>query len=243
VAIIGFDLYMNLTFSTICNIIVKVRKAKPSSFYGKKREILMKKKFLSLLLAGVVAVSMTGCSEAAKEQKETTAVTTTRTTAVEFADDEASSEGGNYISPKGEIVLGEYKGVSAVKTDNGQSTSTDKDWQERVMLKVILNSTYTGLSHADIQDYVDETLEFNKKICDDGGYEFGEYLALTYDMSEDEFEDAVKALLENLKFLRDEALALRKAAADEDAFALANTLEDHIGNYDKNIWFLESMLK
>ncbi len=56
-------------------------------------------------------------------------------------------------------------------------------------------------------------------------------------------ENAVKALLENLKFLRDEALALRKAAADEDAFALANTLEDHIGNYDKNIWFLESMLK
>ncbi len=56
-------------------------------------------------------------------------------------------------------------------------------------------------------------------------------------------EDAVKALLENLKFLRDEALALRKAAVSEDAFALANTLEDHIGNYDKNIWFLESMLK
>lgn len=182
----------------------------------------MKKKFLSLLLAGVVAVSMTGCSEAAKEQKETTAVTTTRTTAVEFADDEASSEGGNYISPKGEVVLGEYKGVSAVKTDNGQSTSTDKDWQERVMLKVILNSTYTGLSHADIQDYVDETLEFNKKICDDGGYEFGEYLALTYDMSEDEFEDAVKATGEYMVKLN---LALNKIAEKENYSISADELK------------------
>lgn len=182
----------------------------------------MKKKFLSLLLAGVVAVSMTGCSEAAKEQKETTAVSTTRTTAVEFADDEASSEGGNYISPKGEVVLGEYKGVSAVKTDNGQSTSTDKDWQERVMLKVILNSTYTGLSHADIQDYVDETLEFNKKICDDGGYEFGEYLALTYDMSEDEFEDAVKATGEYMVKLN---LALNKIAEKENYSISADELK------------------
>ena len=182
----------------------------------------MKKKFLSLLLAGVVAVSMTGCSEAAKEQKETTAVTTTRTTAVEFADDEASSEGGNYISPKGEVVLGEYKGVSAVKTDTGQSTSTDKDWQERVMLKVILNSTYTGLSHADIQDYVDETLEFNKKICDDGGYEFGEYLALTYDMSEDEFEDAVKATGEYMVKLN---LALNKIAEKENYSISADELK------------------
>lgn len=182
----------------------------------------MKKKFLSLLLAGVVAVSMTGCSEAAKEQKETTAVTTTRTTAVEFADDESSSEGGNYISPKGEVVLGEYKGVSAVKTDNGQSTSTDKDWQERVMLKVILNSTYTGLSHADIQDYVDETLEFNKKICDDGGYEFGEYLALTYDMSEDEFEDAVKATGEYMVKLN---LALNKIAEKENYSISADELK------------------
>ncbi len=182
----------------------------------------MKKKFLSLLLAGVVAVSMTGCSEAAKEQKETTAVTTTRTTAVEFADDEASSEGGNYISPKGEVVLGEYKGVSAVKTDNDQSTSTDKDWQERVMLKVILNSTYTGLSHADIQDYVDETLEFNKKICDDGGYEFGEYLALTYDMSEDEFEDAVKATGEYMVKLN---LALNKIAEKENYSISADELK------------------
>jgi hypothetical protein len=182
----------------------------------------MKKKFLSLLLAGVVAVSMTGCSEAAKEQKETTAVTTTRTTAVEFADDEASSEGGNYISPKGEVVLGEYKGVSAVKTDNGQSTSTDKDWQERVMLKVILNSTYTGLSHADIQDYVDETLEFNKKICDDGGYELGEYLALTYDMSEDEFEDAVKATGEYMVKLN---LALNKIAEKENYSISADELK------------------
>lgn len=182
----------------------------------------MKKKFLSLLLAGVVAVSMTGCSEAAKEQKETTAVTTTRTTAVEFADDEASSEGGNYISPKGEVVLGEYKGVSAVKTDNGQSTSTDKDWQERVMLKVILNSTYTGLSHADIQDYVDETLDFNKKICDDGGYEFGEYLALTYDMSEDEFEDAVKATGEYMVKLN---LALNKIAEKENYSISADELK------------------
>lgn len=56
-------------------------------------------------------------------------------------------------------------------------------------------------------------------------------------------KDAIKALLDNLQYLRAEAIAIRKDAADADAFAIANVLEDHIAEYDKNIWFVESMLK
>jgi len=99
-------------------------------------------------------------------------------------------------------------------------------------------------AYADILDEVAELIKMN------GAYpaaSLKEYLALStvseLGAQDCKIEDAVKALLENLKFLRNEALALRKAASDEDAFALSNTMEDHIGNYDKNIWFLESMLK
>lgn len=55
--------------------------------------------------------------------------------------------------------------------------------------------------------------------------------------------EALQTLLADLKTLRNQALELRKAASEQDNFVLSNLLEDHIANYDKNIWFVSSMLK
>ena len=43
--------------------------------------------------------------------------------------------------------------------------------------------------------------------------------------------------------MRELALEIRNAADEEGDFAVVNEFEDHIGGYNKNIWFIESMLK
>ncbi len=105
-----------------------------------------------------------------------------------------------------------------------------------------LESIYDA--YADILDEVAEIIKMNGAFP---AASLKEYLAISTvpELANQDIKDkdAIKAVLENIVFLRDEALSIRKAASDEDCFSLANTLEDHIENYNKNIWFLESMLK
>jgi len=42
--------------------------------------------------------------------------------------------------------------------------------------------------------------------------------------------------------LKKQALEIRDACEDED-FAVANTMEDQVAAYNKEIWFMKSMLK
>ena len=65
-----------------------------------------------------------------------------------------------------------------------------------------------------------------------------EYLESLYDA----FADVLDETAELLKMLRDQALAIRKAADAHDCFGVANLMEDHVTNYAKQIWFLRSML-
>ena len=55
--------------------------------------------------------------------------------------------------------------------------------------------------------------------------------------------DALGILLADMKLLRDQAADIRKAADAEDAFDAANMMEDHIKEFSKKIWFVESMTK
>ncbi len=105
-----------------------------------------------------------------------------------------------------------------------------------------LESIYDA--YADALDEIAELIKMNGAFP---AASLREYLELSdiaeLDSKDIKVEDAVKALLDNIVTLRDEATAIRKAASEEDAFTVANVLEDHIANYDKNIWFIESMLK
>ncbi|MCR5527564.1 MAG: DNA starvation/stationary phase protection protein [Lachnospiraceae bacterium] len=105
-----------------------------------------------------------------------------------------------------------------------------------------LESIYDGYS-----EKLDEVAELIRMNGAFPAASLKEYLELSdiseLDSKEIKVEDAVKELLKNISSLRDEAAAIRKDASEEDAFSLVNVLEDHISGYEKNIWFIESMLK
>ena len=58
------------------------------------------------------------------------------------------------------------------------------------------------------------------------------------------FEDreALTIVLADLELLRKEATELRNAADKEGWFSAVSFLEDHVADYNKQIWFLRSML-
>ncbi len=55
--------------------------------------------------------------------------------------------------------------------------------------------------------------------------------------------DALQIVLADMKELRSQVLDIRALASEEDQFAVSNAMEDAAGQYDKNIWFIESTLK
>ena len=56
-------------------------------------------------------------------------------------------------------------------------------------------------------------------------------------------KESLEIALADIKLLKDNALELRAIAAEEDFYPLQVMMEDHLANYNKVIWFVESMLK
>ena len=53
----------------------------------------------------------------------------------------------------------------------------------------------------------------------------------------------IDILLNDFKYMNDQAVAIRAAADEEGDFLLVSMMEDHVAYYVKQIWFIESMLK
>lgn len=56
-------------------------------------------------------------------------------------------------------------------------------------------------------------------------------------------KEVLEILLNDLTKMNDLAKTIRNEADQEGDFAVVNEFEDHIGGYNKNIWFISSMLK
>ena len=56
-------------------------------------------------------------------------------------------------------------------------------------------------------------------------------------------KEALEIVLSDIKLQRELALEIRKEADGTDNFPVANVMEDHIEDYNKQIWFVESSLK
>lgn len=56
-------------------------------------------------------------------------------------------------------------------------------------------------------------------------------------------KDAIKIALDYFKSQKELAKSIREMAIESDNFQVSNTMEDHIEEYDKQIWFIESSLK
>ena len=74
-----------------------------------------------------------------------------------------------------------------------------------------------------------------------------EYLAIANvkELNKGYYKDAevLDIVLEDLKLLRNEARELRVAFDEARIFEVSNLLDGDLEGYDKDIWFLESMLK
>ncbi len=99
-------------------------------------------------------------------------------------------------------------------------------------------------SYAEVLDEVAELLKMNGETP---AASLKEYLKLSdieeLDSNSVKVEMAMKITLADMKKLKGEALEIRKAADEDDEFGVVNMMEDHIENYNKNIWFIDSMLK
>ena len=56
-------------------------------------------------------------------------------------------------------------------------------------------------------------------------------------------ENVMKTVLKDMEALKNQARAIREQADEVDQFDVANQMEDDIENYNKTIWFIQSMLK
>ena len=56
-------------------------------------------------------------------------------------------------------------------------------------------------------------------------------------------KESLEIALADIKLLKDNALELRSLAAEDDFYPLQVMMEDHLANYNKVVWFIESMLK
>ena len=56
-------------------------------------------------------------------------------------------------------------------------------------------------------------------------------------------KESLEIALADIKLLRENAKELRLLAAEEDFYPLQVMMEDHLANYNKVVWFVESMLK
>ena len=56
-------------------------------------------------------------------------------------------------------------------------------------------------------------------------------------------EKVIECLISDMTHMKKSAENIRELANEDDSFDVANLLEDHIENYNKNLWFLKSMQK
>ena len=56
-------------------------------------------------------------------------------------------------------------------------------------------------------------------------------------------DEVLKEVLADTEHLKAEAVELRKSFDEEDNFSVVAMLEDHVAGYEKEIWFLQSMMK
>ena len=105
-----------------------------------------------------------------------------------------------------------------------------------------LESLYDSMS-----DVLDELAELIKM---GGAYPLAslkEYLAVSeieeLESKDYSIKEALEIVLADMKLLKANALELRSLASEEDYYPLQVMMEDHLGNYNKVLWFIESMLK
>lgn len=105
-----------------------------------------------------------------------------------------------------------------------------------------LESLYDSM--ADVLDEVAEVIKMN------GGTPLASLKDYLQNTSINELEskdykisESLNIVLNDMKLLKAQVESLRLDAANDDLYSIVTMCEDHLENYNKTIWFIESMLK
>ena len=130
-------------------------------------------------------------------------------------------------------------GVSYIKTHNLHWNVVGPQFKA---VHEYLEGIYDG--YAGALDEVAELIRMNGELP---AASLKEYLALAdieeLPSAEVAIPEALAILLADMKHLKAQAAAIRTAANEEDAFEAVAMMEEQIGQYTKNIWFVESMTR
>ena len=101
---------------------------------------------------------------------------------------------------------------------------------------------YLEAEYDKASERLDEVAELIKMSGEFPVANLKEYLEITT-IKEICVKDALEIVLSDIKLQKDLALEIRKEANNKDDFSIANVMESHIEDYNKQIWFIESSLK
>ena len=121
----------------------------------------------------------------------------------------------------------------------------DLHWNVKGMQFVPVHQ-YSESRYDDMAEKFDEIAELLLQHGEKPVSSIREYLALSSikELSKDSYrdEEVIKIISEDMAYLKGKAEALRLEADAEGLFDIVAALEDHIAGYNKELWFLRSMM-
>lgn len=104
---------------------------------------------------------------------------------------------------------------------------------------------YLESIYDDFFEKLDEVAEYQKQVGDYPKASVKDYLEISsvkeLESKDYSVKESIELALELIKMQKELALKIREESSEEE-FVLANMMEDHITGYNKEIWFMESML-
>ena len=105
---------------------------------------------------------------------------------------------------------------------------------------------YSEARYEDMAEKFDEIAELLLQHGEKPVSSVREYLALSSikELNKDSYrdEEVIKIISEDMAYLKGKAEALRSEADAEGLFDIVAVLEDHVAGYNKELWFLRSMM-
>ena len=121
----------------------------------------------------------------------------------------------------------------------------DLHWNVKGMQFVPVHQ-YSEARYEDMAEKFDEIAELLLQYGKKPVSSIREYLALSSikELNKDSYrdEEVIKIISEDMACLKGKAEALRLEADAEGLFDIVAALEDHIAGYNKELWFLRSMM-
>lgn len=105
-----------------------------------------------------------------------------------------------------------------------------------------LETLYDGF--AEVIDSVAELLKMNGETPLSRMKDYLEVATIKEIEAKDyKVEEVLNIVLSDMELLKAQVEAIRAEASEDDNYAVVNMMEDDLGNYNKTIWFIKSMLK